>query len=271
MIYFFILFIFGCVQQNIIETDRLEKNYFSEVQGCFILFDMKTNLVVKAIGGEVCKKQLPACSTFKVPLAIMAFDSGVLKDENEVLKWDGVKGLRPETNQDQNAKTWIKDSVVWFSQRLTPKIGKQKLEEYLENFDYGNKDLSGGITKAWLIGPSEAPQALKISAYEQIEFMKKFWKGELPVSKRSLELVKKLMFLQSSDKGFKLSGKTGSNFYDKDHKVHLGWFIGHIQNGDQKYLVVTNISDLKPVETKLYGGARAKALTLEILKDNNLW
>src|SRR5690606_1878343 len=105
-------------------------DYFSGTKGCFLLFNVKKNGFEKVIGDEVCKERFVPCSTFKVPLAVMAFDSGVLKDENQPLKWDGVKGFLDIHNQDHNAKTWIRDSVVWFSQRLTPRIGKSKIEKY---------------------------------------------------------------------------------------------------------------------------------------------
>lgn len=248
-----------------------EKNYFSEVKGCFLLYNMNTKTFDKVLGEESCKEQLPACSTFKVPLAVMAFDSGVLKNEDVVLKWDGKKDIRPEANRDHNAKTWMRDSVVWFSQRLTPKMGKAKVQKYLNDFNYGNKDLRGGLTQAWLVAPSAKTPALKISAYQQVEFMEQLWNDTLPASPPSKAMTRKITFLEKSPKGYDLSGKTGSNFYDKERKLHLGWFISHLQKGEQQYIAVTHISDIKPTDLPGYGGPRAKALTKEILNDLALW
>ena len=70
-----------------------------------------------------CKKRVSPASTFKVPLALMAFDAGILKDEGSGMKWDGTKTSRQEWNRDQTAASWMKYSVVWFSQRLTPQLG----------------------------------------------------------------------------------------------------------------------------------------------------
>jgi len=53
----------------------------------------------------------------------MAFDAGILKDEGSGMKWDGTKTSRQEWNRDQTAASWMKYSVVWFSQRLTPQLG----------------------------------------------------------------------------------------------------------------------------------------------------
>lgn len=266
----FLSFTLGCAGTKTAPTAAAEKNYFSDIQGCFLLYNVKTGAFEKVINAEICKERFPACSTFKVPLAVMAFDAKVLKDENTVSKWNGVKDVREAANKDHTAQTWMRDSVVWYSQRITPKLGKKKFQKYLNDFNYGNKDLSAGIKQAWLEAPSKK-SGLKISAYEQVEFMKALWQNKLPVSERSMQLTRDITYLETSPKGFKLNGKTGSNFYDKEHKVHFGWFIAHIQNDNQEYIAVTNFKDLTPNDVGNYGGPRAKALTKEILADQGLW
>lgn len=254
---------------------KSEKDYFNGAKGCFLLYNIKTQTFEKVIGDPNCRERFVACSTFKVPLAVMAFDSEILKDENQVLKWDGTKGFLESHNHDHNAKTWIKDSVVWFSQRLTPQLGKEKIEKYLKAFHYGNEDFSGGITEAWLVSPADTGPALKISAYEQAEFMKNLWSDQLPVSKRAMKIAKELTFLEVSPKGFKLSGKTGSNYYDKlygsEKRTGFGWFISHLENGSSEYITVANLSDQAPTDAKEYGGLRSKKITKEILTDLGLW
>ncbi|HVK62496.1 MAG TPA: penicillin-binding transpeptidase domain-containing protein [Bdellovibrionales bacterium] len=261
----------GCTSTLTKVESPIQIDRFAGVKGCFLLFNMKTNKFDKVIGDEAtCKERNSASSTFKVPLAVMAFDSGVLKDENVVLKWDGKKDVREESNKDHNAKTWMSQSIVWFSQRITPKLGQKKLQKYLNDFDYGNKDLSAGITQAWLQSPSDK-SALKISAYEQTEFMKKLWTDSLPASKRAMKITRDITFLEASPKGYSLNGKTGSNFYDKERKVRLGWFISHLQKGDEEYIAVTTFSDIAPSNSTQYGGMRAKEITKEILGDLGLW
>jgi beta-lactamase class D len=263
----FILTLACSTSKNQSNIDPFKPN---NLKGCFLLYNLKTDKFEKALG-ETCQERLPACSTFKVPLAVMAFDSGVLKDENQILKWDGKKGWIDAWNHDQDAKSWIANSVVWFSQRVTPMIGKKKLQKYLNEFDYGNKNLSPGITQAWLSRPNDPKGALAITAYEQAEFMKKLWRDQLPVNKRSMEITKEITYVETSPNGFQLSGKTGTNFYDDTRKVQLGWFISHVTNGDKEYIAVTNFSDLVPVETKSFGGQRAKEITKAQLKEAGLW
>ncbi|MBO9667549.1 MAG: class D beta-lactamase [Bdellovibrio sp.] len=231
---------------------------------------MKTKKFEKHINPENCKLQLPAASTFKVPLAVMAFDAKVLKNEKEVLRWDGVQ-RKPEWDHDQNAQSWMKDSVVWFSQRLTPKLREWRLKKYLKKFNYGNQNLSGGITEAWLMPPNAIGTPLSISAYEQVDFMSKLWSDQLPVSHRAQRLTREITFLETSPKSFKLSGKTGSSFYDKKNNIRLGWFIAHLEGGGKEYIVVTNFSDLKPSPEQEFGGLKSKEITKAILNDMGLW
>lgn len=254
---------------------QIQKNYFPGMKGCFLLYNMKKKAFDQVIGEENCQERFVACSTFKIPLALMAFDSGILKDENQILKWDGKSGFLESHHRDQDAKSWIRESVVWFSQRLTPQLGGEKIEKYLHAFHYGNKDFSGGITQAWLISPGKKTPALKISAYEQVDFLKNLWTDQLPVSKQAMQITRDLTFLEKSPQGFKLSGKTGSNYYDhtddNGKKIGLGWFISHLEKDGQEYIVVTHFSDLAPVDAKKYGGLRAKQITKEILSDKGLW
>jgi beta-lactamase class D len=254
---------------------RNEKNYFSQMKGCFLLYNMKKKTFDKVIGEENCRERFVACSTFKIPLAVMAFDSGVLKDENQVLNWDGKKGFLESHNQDHSGVTWMRDSVVWFSRRLTVQLGMKKMRKYLREFHYGNEDFSAGLTEAWLVSPGNSDPALKISAYEQVDFMNKLWADQLPVSKRAMQLTRKILFLEHSPHGFNFSGKTGSNYFDvsqgQEKRVGLGWFVSHLQKGDQEYIAVTRFSDLVPVDQKKYGGLRAKQITKDILADQGLW
>lgn len=253
-----------------VKQPELEKKFFSDVKGCFLLFNLKTQKFEHEIGGKSCRKRFPACSTFKVPLAVMAFDAGVLKDQTQMLKWDGKKQWLDAWNNDHNAKSWMRESVVWFSQRLTPKIGAKKLQNYLNKFEYGNRDLKGGLTQAWLNPPTN-PVGLKISAYEQVEFMKKLWTDKLPASPLAQKITRELTYLELSPKRFQLYGKTGSNYYDKASNSQLGWFISRLSNGESEYIAVTNLSDLAPYKGDSFGGPRAREITKNILAELGLW
>lgn len=248
-----------------------KSDHFAGLDACFILYNVKTAAIEKIVGEERCKRRFPPCSSFKVPLAVMAFDAGILKDENQILKWDGKVDVREAANKDHNAKSWMSDSIVWFSQRLTPKLTKQKFQNYLDKFEYGNRDLTAGITDAWLVSPNEDSVGLKITAFEQLEFMKKLWAGTLPASPRAMKLTRDITYIETSPHGFKFNGKTGSGFHDQERKVHFGWFISHLENGNQEYITIANFSDRAPTDAAGYGGLRLREITERVLADLGLW
>jgi beta-lactamase class D len=236
---------------------------------CVLLFDVKAQKIKFEEGGEYCRQRLSPCSTFKVPLALMAFDSGVLPNERHLIRWDGRPRAISSWNQDQTAESWMKNSVVWYSQKLTPLLGLKKIRKYLADFKYGNQDFSGGLSEAWLGGLGKT-SSLKISPYEQLEFLKSFWGLKLPVTKKALILTKRITFLENSPKGYTLHGKTGSSRPGKEKDGDLGWFVGHIEREFEEYLVVTAVV-LSPSNPKSYAGFEAKELTKGFLNQQSLW
>lgn len=253
-----------------------QQKQFEGVDGCFILSDLKTDKVLMRYGDKRCAERVPACSTFKVPLALMAFDKGVLKDENHLIKWDMVNREIPSWNKNQTAASWMRESVVWYSQAVTPKLGKDVIEKYLADFGFGNHDMSGGLKDAWLtVTPStKVPPktTLKISADEQVQFIAKLFRGQLPISKHALDTTKKITFLETSANGFELSGKTGSGYLSvTPDKVRIGWFVSYVRRGDQELVAVTAFTDKRKDPPYKYGGPFAKDITKSILAEKGYW
>lgn len=248
-----------------------EPNYatlFAGRDGCFELYDLTANKLVARYNFKLCATRVAPQSTFKVPLSLMAFDSGILKNERSGLTWDGRRSARPEWNRDQTAASWMKLSVVWFSQRLTPKLGLPRIKSYLAKFRYGNQDFSGGITKAWL------QSSLLISPDEQLRFWQRFWREQLPVSKHAFAMTKKITYLGASPRGWALNGKTGSGAVVSDKGKLLrgyGWFVGHIARGGHGYVFVTYYSDRGPPQDSRPPGWIARDISMKILGQMGLY
>lgn len=235
---------------------------FQGRDGCFVLYDLKTDKVVCRYNEARCALRVSPCSTFKIAIALMAFDKGILKDEETTYKWDGIDHEIRDWNRDTSASDWLKYSVVWYSQRITPQLGPAAITNYLAGFDYGNQDISGGLTNFWL------GSSLKISANEEIEFLKKLWRNQLPVSRRAMTLTRNIMPLDISPSGAQLNGKTGSRVTaDKS----LGWFVGHLQTKQGEYVFALNYTRNNPPNEKSYPGMIAEKLCKEVLGKLNLY
>jgi beta-lactamase class D len=133
--------------------------------------------------------------------------------------------------QDHTLRMAIKYSVVWYYRELASRVGPEWMDQWLEKLGYGNRDASGGIDRFW------QNSSLRISADEEVEFLKAFYQGRLPVSKRSLDIVKDIITLEKTD-SYKLSGKTGGG---PSGDRALGWFVGYLEKKGNVYFFALNI------------------------------
>lgn len=134
-----------------------------------------------------CATRLSPASTYKIPHALIGLETGIITTTT-VEKWDGVKNPdQPKWNLDHTVLSAMKPSVLWFFQRMAPKIGAARAHDWLQRFAYGNADTSGEITSYWVNG------TLRISPDEQLAFLRKFYDTALPVSKTYVDQLQGAM------------------------------------------------------------------------------
>jgi beta-lactamase class D len=177
---------------------------------------------------------LPA-STFKVFNALVALDTGAAKDEYEVIRWDGVKRQFDGWNRDHSLASAMKFSVVWFYQEMARRAGQLRMQKWIDKVAYGNRDIGGGIDRFWLSGK------LRISAAQQIEFLRRLARGELPFSARAQEAVRRITIVDAAPDYIE-HGKTGwAPRDDNGHASDLGWYVGWIERAGKRWFFALNI------------------------------
>lgn len=220
------------------------------------------NLIVDAASGEtlyqsgVCDQRVSAASTFKVPLALIGYDMGILVDAHTP-SWD----YKPEFKafkRDQRTvdpTIWEKDSVVWFSQEITRRLGDKRFADYVSKFNYGNMDISGnagkndGLTHSWL------SSSLKISPVEQVNFLRNVISRKLPVSEKAYAMTDAILpQFQAGD--WQVQGKTGSSWLrDKTGKIDerrpFGWFVGWAMKDGRKVVFARLVVDSEPTKERM--------------------
>lgn len=205
----------------------------------------KNGIVLESQGS--CAIQHPPCSTFKVALALMGFDAGILINKDSP-KWPFKKeyetnfqswykpemGITYGWHGEHTPETFLQNSVVWFSHQITQRLGKGKFQAYVNKLDYGNKDISGtpgqddGLLNAWL------ETSLKISPQEQVELLEKMLGEQLDISQEAQIKTREIMLKKDKDgqpmewNGWKLYGKTGGGTGCNR------WFIGWVEKGLDK-------------------------------------
>lgn len=238
-----------------------------EVERCFVLMDIESGKVVRDLNPALCSKRTWPCSSFKIPLAVMGFDSEVLQGVTTVFKWDGHKQLLKAWEKDHDARSWLRDSVVWYSQRLTPQIGLRKIQKYLQDFRYGNKDFSGGITKAWL------SSSLKVSPREQATFLRRLARRELRTSDKAVDLALSIVPVEVEAADLKIAGKTGSCFSwqargpQRQPPFRVGWYVGYATLHATTYAFASLVKAPSEKGKLEFSGAEAKAFAIEQLKE----
>jgi len=216
--------------------------FFRNTDGAFVLYDLKNNRYVRHNAAR-CRQRFNPFSTFKIPNSLIGLETGVIKDANFIIRWDRQK-YPPQDNwsttapfkywgQDHTLRSAMKYSVLWYYRELATRVGAPEMMRYVAKLRYGNQDISSGISEFWLSGRS-----LKISPDEQIEFLKALYKEELPVSKRSIGIVKEIITLEQTS-AYKLSGKTGGGSLAEGKA--MGWFVGYLEREGNVYFFATQV------------------------------
>jgi beta-lactamase class D len=253
------IFSYGCEAIYNSELKDIDINftkYFEGYKGCFILYDLDNDTYLKYNQAQADQRIAPM-STFKVFHSLVALQTGVLEDQNTIIKWDGYKYPIKSWNRDQTLASAVSHSVVWYFYQVYQRIGYERMDNYLQKVNYGNKIIVENDVPFWL------NNSLKISANEQVDFMTKLYKEQLPFDKRVMEIVKKVIILEESNDVI-FAGKTGSGRINK--QIRVGWFIGYLQHKGKAYTFALNIEGQKDV-----GGWKAKEITESILKELNLF
>ncbi|TYQ28729.1 class D beta-lactamase [Pseudanabaena sp. UWO311] len=217
---------------------NLDKNFQeAKSEGCFVLYDLKRDRYIH-YNSNHCKKLFIPASTFKIFNSLVALETKAIADENTVIAWDGVNRTFPIWNQDQNMRTAFTRSVVWFYQDLARRIGKERMTKYIQAASYGNQDIEDKIDTFWLNGK------LRISPEEQIKFLVKLYKEDLPFSSAVIKTVKDIMIIERQDT-YTLRGKTGWGT-NVDGLQNIGWYVGYVEKGDNVYFYALNMTNQDP-------------------------
>jgi len=232
------------------------KKYYDQfdVDGCFVLFDQKNNKYI-LYNPTQCKQPFTPASTYKIFNSLVGLETGVIKDENFVIPWNGVKYNNTNWNKDHDLKLAYKNSTVWYYQELARRVGGERMKYWLDKAQYGNKDTSGGIDKFWLTG------GLRISPEQQINLLRKLHDNQLPFSQRTIDIVKNIM-IEKDTMNYVLRSKTG---WGEEGKTNIGWYVGYIEKEGNVYYFA-NCIQTNAIQEKSFLAAR-KLIVENILKE----
>ncbi len=217
------------------------EQFFGEanVDGGIILYQLHQDTYLVYNSRRATNEYSPA-STFKIMNSLIALETGVIKNEAEVIPWDGVDRSIRAWNADHNMRSAIRYSVLWFYQELARRTGKDRMQQYIELAGYGNRDTDGAMDQFWLTGD------LRISPKGQVDFLARLYRNDLPFSRRSMDIVKDILFLEKTA-AYTLYGKTG---WSQASDPQIGWFVGWLESAGEVYFFATNIDIIEPQDNR---------------------
>ena len=235
---------FSACSPNNVKIDKDLQHFFDEkaVVGTFGLYDNGSGqFTIHNIARFRDSAYLPA-STFKIANSLIGIETGRIVNEKMIIKWDGV--VRPFPMGD-SSKSWNKDltmeeafkrSALPYYQEVARRIGKDTMQFWLDSLKYGNKKIVSPVDVFWL------NNTLKITADEEMGFVKKLYFNQLPFQKRTQEIVKKVM-VQEANANYQLAYKTGTGTLENGRT--LCWIVGWVEENRHPYFFVMNM-DGKP-------------------------
>jgi beta-lactamase class D len=201
------------------------------------------------------KSFLPA-STFKIPNSIVAMELGIIKNDSSMFYWNGEDRFQDRWERDMNFKDALQLSCVPCYQYLAREIGTQRMLSTLDKIGYPGMVVdSTNIDMFWLEGDS------KITSFEQIGFLKRFYDQELPISLNTFTSMKNMLLKEEND-DYNLSGKSGWSY---TNGIDNCWFIGYIEKENEVYFFATNLEPPVDVDFNTYPKVR-EDITIEAFR-----
>lgn len=124
---------------EIVEADWSE--YFNGLNGTAVIYDASSRQYT-IYNEELAVARRSPCSTFKIISSLTALEHGILEPEDPTRIWSGEVFWNEDWNKDIDFSEAFHTSCVWYFRQLIDDIGKEMMQEELENLQYSNCDIS---------------------------------------------------------------------------------------------------------------------------------
>jgi beta-lactamase class D len=212
--------------------DLVISRLFAEkgVDGTVVIYSLDSGQTFIHNDARASRRFSPA-STFKIMNTLIAVEEKAIAGKDDVFRWDGHVYDLSSWNHDQTLASAFRVSCVWCYQELSRRIGAEKYRAYLKQSDYGELRSNFETTTFWLDG------SLQISALEQVGFLKKVVRHQLPFSKAAYETLRQIMLMDEAP-AYSLWAKTG---WAREVKSQIGWYVGYVETPKDIWVFALNM------------------------------
>jgi bla regulator protein blaR1 len=231
---------------------------FSGIEGGAIFYN-NDKKEYQVYNEELCEKEVSPCSSFKIISTLIGLKKCILTSAETKMNYNGTKYSIEAWNKDLNLKEAFQASCVWYFRSVIDKVGQDSMLEELNKIHYGNCDISewrgGNINSLPELNGFWLESSLKISPKEQVEVLSNIFNGKTDFSNENIETLKEIMLVDKNN-NVSIYGKTGTG------SKNNAWFVGMIENGNEKYSFAVHLNDGKGKEIS---GQKAKEIALKII------
>lgn len=220
---------------------------------------------------KLSEKRSSPCSTFKIFAMYVGLVTGNIDYDNSLRKWNGTHYWYDAWNQDVDLAFAYKNSCVWYFRRAVNDIGYESMQSYIDQLDYGNKDISdwAGVqnTNETLLDLKGfwIESSIKISPVEQTQVLHRIFTSlaQNHNDKLATQMKQIMLTTENADKNLKIYGKTGFGRVNGENTD--AWFVGMYEANNQTVYYAVRLDDpLNPNSTS----AKAKEIAINIINDN---
>lgn len=258
--------------QEVIAEPMIEdidwSNYFDGINGTAVVYEPIENCY-QIYNQELALTQRSPCSTFKIISSLIALENGIIKPKESVHTWSGEMFWNEEWNRDIDFSDAFRSSCVWYFREIIDEIGKDRIQENLNELGYGNCDISDWegrlntnnnnpvLTGFWI------ESSLLISPKEQVEVMERIFGDNTDYSEETLDQLKQVMLLSEQDNaGISIYGKTGMG---KAYGIVVdSWYTGFADTTDKRIYFCVYLGE---TDNRNVSSTKAKEIAIKIVSD----
>lgn len=211
-------------------------------------------------GAALADTPLRPASTFKLMLALIALETAALKSADEIVPWNGKPYPdRPAWQRDMALREAMQTSSESYFGVLAERIGRERLAAWVQRVGYGNGRIGPTPARVWHDG------VLTVTARQQLAFVDRLRRGDLPFSAGTIAVVKAAMRDDDAN-GTRIYGKTGTH-RDADRDGNA-WWIGWVEGpqGDASFALGIDLTSTDDRAMRVALGKRI-ALGKQLLRD----
>lgn len=152
---------------------------FNGVEACAALRDVASGAETATSDRLECARRLAPCATLDIPASVVALDRGVTPDANApVRRQPPVEGDPPD---GVTLKDAFRGPVPWVYDEIAHRVGPDAFVKALGAMRYGDAEQIASRPR-----PKPAAQSrLTLSPVEQVDFLARLKRGELPTTAES--------------------------------------------------------------------------------------